>query len=46
MTWSAATTADADGVETDRLSWPLTQTVTDDGPVQVEAVFTAAAATP
>jgi RHS repeat-associated protein len=40
VTWPAATTADPDGVETDQLSWPVTQTVTDDGPVQVEAVFT------
>jgi RHS repeat-associated protein len=40
VTWPVSTTTNADGVQTAQLSWFITRTVTDDGPVQIEAVFT------
>ena len=40
VNWPVSTTSNADGVQTALLSWFITRTVTDDGPVQIEAVFT------
>jgi RHS repeat-associated protein len=40
VTWPVSTTTNAAGVQTALLSWFVTRTVTDDGPVQIQAVFT------
>jgi len=40
VTWPVSTTADAAGVQTALLSWYATRILADDGPVQIEAVFT------
>lgn len=40
VSWPVSTTANAAGVQTALLSWFVTRTVTDDGPVQIQAVFT------
>jgi hypothetical protein len=40
VTWPVSTSSDAIGVQTAALYWYLTRTVADDGPVEIEAVFT------
>jgi RHS repeat-associated protein len=40
FTWPVSMTSGSAGVQTAKLTWPVTQTVADDGPVQVEAIFT------
>ncbi len=40
VSWPVSTTANAAGVQTDDLTWYVTRTLADDGPVQIEAVFT------
>lgn len=40
VTWPVSTSTDSTGVTTDSLTWYVTRTLADDGPVQIEAVFT------
>ena len=40
VTWPVSTSAGHVGVQTASLTWSITRTLADDGPVQVEAVFT------
>ena len=40
VTWPVSTSADNTGVRTASLTWYVTRTLADDGPVQIEAVFT------
>jgi RHS repeat-associated protein len=40
VTWPVSTSADSSGTATDALTWYATRTLADDGPVQIEAVFT------
>ena len=39
VTWPVSVTDTSDGVQTDLLTWYVTRTLADDGPVQIEAVF-------
>jgi RHS repeat-associated protein len=40
VTWPVSTSSAAVGVQTALLNWAVTETLADDGPVQIEAVFT------
>ncbi|MGD0561220.1 MAG: DUF6531 domain-containing protein, partial [Streptosporangiaceae bacterium] len=40
VTWPVSASSDAMGVQTDALTWYVTRTVADDGPIEIEAVFT------
>jgi RHS repeat-associated protein len=40
VTWPVATSAGHVGVQSGVLTWSITRTLADDGPVQIEAVFT------
>ena len=40
VTWPVAASAGNVGVQTGQLTWYVTRTLADDGPVQIEAVFT------
>lgn len=40
VTWPVTTSSNSAGVQTPLLTWYVTRTVADDGPVQIQAVFT------
>jgi RHS repeat-associated protein len=40
VTWPVSTSTNGAGVQTDNLTWYVTRTLADDGPVQIEALFT------